>query len=283
MNPGSSRPIGVFDSGVGGLTVLRALKEQLPGESFIYLGDTARVPYGSKPPELIERFSHEITTHLLQRQVKGIVVACNTAAAVCLPQLAAGSPVPVWGVIEPGVEAAAAAAGAGVVGVLGTRNTIASGAYQEGLRQRGFDSWGRACPLFVPIVEEGIADSAIAEQVAAHYLQDRPELDVVILGCTHYPVLRNTLQRVLGQGVKLVDSAQATARVVAADLEKLGLINGREAAGEVLHLVTGDIPGYIHAAGIIGAPAGEVHRVDLGNGRTPGSEDQVGYLEKQPT
>jgi len=283
VNTGPDRPIGVFDSGVGGLTVLHALKERLPGERFIYLGDTARVPYGSKPRELVQRFSREITAELLRRQVKGIVIACNTASAVCLPELANELPVPVWGVIEPGVEAAAQVSRGGLVGVLGTRNTIASGVYQKRLERRGIASWARACPLFVPIVEEGIADSEVAEQVVTHHLHDRPYLDVVIMGCTHYPVLRRTLQKVLGDDVQLVDSAQTTAQVVAADLVRTGLASDNETGGQVLHLVTGDIASYIHAAGIIGAPAGEVHVVNLSPERGPDSENQVGYLEKRPS
>lgn len=258
----ADRPLGVFDSGVGGLTVLGALTRALPGESFLYFGDTARVPYGSKPIEMVRGFAREISDALLERGVKGIVIACNTASAASLPDLADELPVPVWGVIEPGVEAALAVTSGGRVGVLGTHNTIQARVYQDRLEARGARTWGRACPLFVPIVEEGVSDTAIARLVAEHYLADRPELDTVILGCTHYPALRATLAQVLGPGVRLVDSAESTALVVARDLAASGLAR-RGAHGGVRHLVTGDIPSYLHTAGILGGPDGPVERVTL--------------------
>ena len=155
-------PLGVFDSGVGGLTVLAALKRLLPTEDFIYLGDTARVPYGSKPLGMVRAFASEISAELLGRGVKGIVVACNTASAASLPGLAAELPVPVWGVLEPGVRAALEAAPGGHVGVLGTVGTVGTGAYQTRLVAGGCRVWARACPLFVPIVEEGVSDTEIA-------------------------------------------------------------------------------------------------------------------------
>lgn len=198
--PAYDAPLGVFDSGVGGLTVLSALKRQLPHESFVYLGDTARVPYGSKPLEMVRGFASEISLELLSRGVKGIVVACNTASAASLPDLAGELPVPVWGVIEPGVEAALGAAPGGLVGVLGTVGTVGTGVYQRRLEAAGCRVWARACPLFVPIVEEGVSDTVIAELVARHYLGDAPALDAVILGCTHYPALKPILSQVLGGG-----------------------------------------------------------------------------------
>lgn len=260
--PAHDAPLGVFDSGVGGLTVLSALKRRLPRESFVYLGDTARVPYGSKPLEMVRAFASQISLELLSRGVKGIVVACNTASAASLPDLASELPVPVWGVIEPGVEAALGAAPGGLVGVLGTVGTVSTGAYQRRLEAAGCRVWAKACPLFVPIVEEGVSDTVIAELVARHYLEDAPALDAVILGCTHYPALKPILGNVLG-GAVLVDSAEATAARVAADLGVLGLRAERRTPGTVAHLVTGDLPSYRHTAELLGGPEGSVTRVLL--------------------
>ena len=261
--PDSDAPLGVFDSGVGGLTVLSALRKALPSENFIYLGDTARVPYGGKPLEMVRAFALEISQELLRRSVKGIVVACNTAAAASLPELADALPVPVWGVIEPGVAAAGRVVTKGRVGVLGTVGTLRSGAYQRGLEAAGLEVWVKACPLFVPIVEEGVADGAIARLVAEHYLGERPALGAVILGCTHYPALKNVLHDVLGPGVALLDSAEETASVVARDLRTLSLSRPTTSAtlGTVHHLVSGDVPSYLHTAKILGGPAGTVERI----------------------
>jgi len=257
------QPLGVFDSGVGGLTVLSALQRALPNESLLYLGDTARVPYGSKPLDMVRGFARQISHELLRRGVKGIVVACNTASAASLPQLADELPVPVWGVVEPGVEAALAATRSGRVGVLGTVGTIDARVYQDRLEAAGMSTWGKACPLFVPIVEEGISDSAIAALVAQHYLAARPDVDTVILGCTHYPALRATLQAALGEGVTLVDSAASTAAVVARDLRRSGLAAPAGTEGAIRHLVTGDVDAYLHTARVLGGPAGPAERVVL--------------------
>ena len=272
--PAHDAPLGVFDSGVGGLTVLSALKWRLPHEDFVYLGDTARIPYGSKPLEMVRGFALEISLELLSRGVKGIVVACNTASAASLPDLASDLPVPVWGVIEPGVEAALGAAPGGLVGVLGTVGTVGTGAYQRRLEAAGCRVWARACPLFVPIVEEGVSDTVIAELVARHYLGDAPALDAVILGCTHYPALKPILSQVLG-GAVLVDSAEATAARVAADLDILGLKTERQTAGTVAHLVTGDLPSYRHTARLLGGPEGSVTRVVLTQTPVAGLEPRV--------
>ncbi|MEX2534333.1 MAG: glutamate racemase [Trueperaceae bacterium] len=261
MREGSSSPLGVFDSGVGGLTVLRELQRSLPHEDYLYLGDTARVPYGSKPPEMVREFAHEISWSLIDRGVKGIVIACNTASAASLPDLADSLPIPVWGVIEPGVRAAARHAANGRVGVLGTVSTVRSRAYQCRLEAAGIATWAKACPLFVPIVEEGISDTDIADLVARHYLGGRPELSAVILGCTHYPALKGTLQTVLGDSVTLVDSAEETARAVAADLTALGLAATRDRSGRIHHLVTGDLDSYLHTARVLDGPLGTAERL----------------------
>jgi glutamate racemase len=263
--PSATAPIGVFDSGVGGLTVLSALARRLPAEDFVYIGDTARLPYGSKPASMVRGFAFELATELAARGVKAIVVACNTASAASLPDLAVASPVPVWGVVEPGVAAAVAAHRTGPVGVLGTERTIAAGSYQTRLAALGLEVWARACPLFVPIVEEGVADGAIAELVARHYLADAPpDLRTLILGCTHYPALTATLRSVLGPEVALVDSAAVTAAAVSAALTERGLAraaNGRP--GRVEHLVTGDLESYRHVAAVLGGPPGTITQLPL--------------------
>ncbi|MCL4401255.1 MAG: glutamate racemase, partial [Acidobacteria bacterium] len=204
-------PIGVFDSGVGGLTVLKALRRRLPHRDFLYLGDTARVPYGRKPAAMVAEFAWEITEFLTRLGVEAVVVACNTASAAALPQLLDDFDLPLWGVIEPGVEAARKKTRTGKVGVIGTKGTIGSGAYQRRLVAAGLEVWAQACPMLVHVVEEALADSREAEMLARFYLQDRPEIDTLILGCTHYPLLRDVLQRVAGERVALVDSAEATA------------------------------------------------------------------------
>lgn len=265
----ATKPLGVFDSGVGGLTVVNALRRALPQESLLYLGDTARVPYGSKPLEMVRGFARQISAHLLQRGVKGIVIACNTASAASLPALADELPVPVWGVVQPGVDTALATTRGGRVGVLGTVGTIHARVYQDRLEAAGAATWGKACPLFVPIVEEGISDTRIAEMIAEYYLRERPaEIDTVILGCTHYPALARTLQKVLGDGVMLVDSAESTAAVVARDLRSLGLTAPLGSPAGVVHLVTGDVAAYLHTAAVLGGPDGPAEHVSLA-GLTP--------------
>jgi len=260
----ATKPLGVFDSGVGDREAANALRSALPDEPLLYLGDTARVPYGSKPLEMVRGFARQISSELLRRDVKGIVIACNTASAASLPALADELPVPVWGVVEPGVTAALSATRGGRVAVLGTRATIQARVYQARLEGSGAATWGKACPLFVPIVEEGISDTRIAEMIAEYYLSDRPgDIDTVILGCTHYPALKHTLLTVLGDGVALVDSAEATAAVVAADLRALGLAAPPGSGGGVRHLVTGDVDAYLHTAAVLGGPAGPAEHVSL--------------------
>jgi glutamate racemase len=211
----AERPIGVFDSGVGGLTVLRALADTLPGEEFIYLGDTARVPYGTKSNEVIVRYSRENTEFLLAKGIKLLIVACNTSSAVALEAIAGATMVPVVGVIEPGARAAVKASRSGKIGVIGTEATIASGAYTRTIQRMRPEAeiYTRACPLLVPLVEEGWTEGEIAERTVAHYLGSlkRSGIDTLLLGCTHYPLLTNLFCRVLGPGVRVIDSATATA------------------------------------------------------------------------
>jgi glutamate racemase len=218
---GSRRPIGVFDSGVGGLTVVRALRRALPGEDIVYLGDTARVPYGSKSPRTVEKYSLTCQRFLLERGVKLVLIACNTASANALPALREASPVPVIGAVEPGAQSALAATKSGHIGVIGTLGTVRSGAYAKAISER--DPHAKlaalACPLFVPLAEEGWTDDDVAMLVARRYLvqlfaQD-PAIDTLVLGCTHYPLLRDVLTRVAaeiaGREVAVVDSASAMA------------------------------------------------------------------------
>ena len=221
------RPIGVFDSGIGGLTVVRELVQQLPHESIVYFGDTARVPYGSKSAETVRRYAAEAAAFLVSRDVKMIVIACNTATAHAQELLATQTPVPVLGVIEPGARAAVEATRTGRVGVIGTVGTIASGAYDLAVRRKLADArvYAQPCPLFVPLVEEGWAHHPAAALVARDYLTPLRDMDVdvLILGCTHYPLLRPLVQEVMGDDVTLVDSARETARDVRALLEARAL------------------------------------------------------------
>ena len=223
----NSSPIGIFDSGIGGLTVARAVFEQLPHESTVYFGDTARVPYGPKSPETVRRYSLEILHWLLGQRVKAVVIACNTSTAHALEALQAESPVPVIGVIEPGARAAAAHADGRPVGVIGTAGTIASNAYAKAIHRIRGDARveQKACPLFVPLVEEGWFEHPAAALIAREYLAPLSATGVgsLVLGCTHYPLLRPLLQQVMGPEVRLIDSGEETARVVASAIRERGL------------------------------------------------------------
>ncbi len=220
-------PIGIFDSGIGGLTVARAIFDHLPGESTVYFGDTARVPYGPKSPETVRRYSLEILHWLLEQRVKAVVIACNTSTAHALETLQAQSPVPVIGVIEPGAGAAASVGGERPIGVIGTAGTIASNAYAKAIRRARPEARveQRACPLFVPLVEEGWFEHPAADLIAREYLAPLAAAGVgtLVLGCTHYPLLKPLLQRVMGSQVRLIDSGEETARVVASAIREGGL------------------------------------------------------------
>ncbi len=224
MNRG---PIGIFDSGLGGLTVARAVYRHLPLESTIYFGDTARVPYGPKSPDTVRQYSLEILDWLLEQGVKAVVVACNTSTAHALEALAARSPVPVLGVIEPGARAALRRGSGAPVGVIGTTGTVASGAYPRTLRaiSPGVVVVQQACPLFVPLVEEGWFEHPVTELVAREYLAPllAAGVEVLVLGCTHYPLLAPVLAEVAGPAVRLVDSAEETALALEELLQRQGL------------------------------------------------------------
>lgn len=267
------KPIGVFDSGVGGLTVVAALCRRLPGESIVYLGDTARLPYGTKSALTVTRYTRANVRFLLERNVKAVVVACNTASALALDGVEA--PVPLTGVIEPGV-ALAARSSRGRVGILATESTIASGAYTAALlRKRGdLEVVAQSCPLFVPLVEEGWIDDPVTRQIAERYLEPlvAAGVDTVVLGCTHYPLLAELIQEIVGPQVRLVDSAEAVAEVVAGQLAERG--EAEEAAAPEHQLFVTDAADRFHrlAAWILGerevslelvdVPAAEPARID---------------------
>jgi len=221
------RPLGVFDSGIGGLTVVRELMRQLPDEELLYFGDVARLPYGNKSAATVTRFSREIAAFLLQRDVKALVVACNTASALALPALEQELPVPVIGVIDSGARAAVERTKSGRIGVIGTTSTVRSGAYAAAVRALApaVEVIERACPLFVPLVEEGWIDHPVTRQVAHEYLAPLEDhrLDTLVLGCTHYPLLEDVLHAELGDGVTLIDSGRETAAAVKALLAARGM------------------------------------------------------------
>lgn len=231
----ADRPIGVFDSGIGGLTVARELLRQLPGERLIYLGDTARTPYGNKSPQTLVRFALETGSFLARKGVKLLVVACNSSSAYSLPALRRRLDIPVVGVIEAGARAAVQGQRKGGIGIIGTRATIRSGAYEKAIHALAPRARvvAAACPLFVPLVEEGWGGHRLAEEVAREYLLPLKKAGVrsVVLGCTHYPLLKSVLARVLGRDIALVDSAIEMGREVKALLRSRGLASGRANVG----------------------------------------------------
>jgi glutamate racemase len=235
--PNSRRPIGIFDSGVGGLTVMREIVRALPNEQLIYFGDTARLPYGNKSRETIIRFSLENARVLCDKGIKLLVVACNTATAFALSELQAELPIPVVGVIAPGVQAAIQQTKTQAIAVLGTRGTIASNAYQKAILQLqpSANLHAIACPLFVPLVEEGFLDHPSAVLIAKHYLQPLrlSTVDTIILGCTHYPMLRDVIKRQVGERVAIIDSASACAVEVQNQLKKYDLLASEKLADHV--------------------------------------------------
>ena len=220
-------PIGVFDSGVGGLTVAREIMRQMPQERIVYFGDTARVPYGSKSRETILRYSRQIIRFLMTRQVKAIVIACNTASAYALETVEQEFDLPVIGVINAGARTAVRATRNGRIGVIGTEGTIGSGIYTEVMQRMRPDIQviGKSCPLFVPLVEEGLLHDSVTDEIASRYLAElkRHFIDTLVLGCTHYPLLRSTLGRLMGNDVVLVNPAYETAIELKQLLESRGL------------------------------------------------------------
>ena len=222
-------PIGIFDSGVGGLTVAREIMRQIPNERLVYFGDTARVPYGNKSKETITKYSKQIIRFLKTQNVKAIVVACNTASAYALDEIEKELDIPIIGVVKPGAKVAAEATRNKKVGVIATAGTIQSRIYAEYIE--GIDKEirvvGKACPLFVPLVEEGLLEDPVTDEIATRYLNELKDLDIdtLILGCTHYPLIRSTLGRIMGDNVTLVNPAYETAVELRSRLEREGLLN----------------------------------------------------------
>jgi glutamate racemase len=266
------RAIGVFDSGLGGLTVVRALREALPTEDVIYLGDTARVPYGTKGAATVVRYALACAAHLVRRNVKSIVIACNTVSAVAPERLRVEFDLPILGVIEPGAEAAVSATKRGKIGVLATAGTIASGAYPRAVAALStrVETIGQAAPLLVPLAEEGWVDGEVPRLAIRRYLEPLAHAgaDVVVLGCTHYPLLRALIDAetlaLLGPDARVIDTAHAAARATADFLRTRGLTRESEEAGKLSLLVTdrpnafGDI-----ASRFLGSDAGDVELVNL--------------------
>lgn len=222
-------PIGVFDSGVGGLTVAREIMRQIPNEKIVYFGDTARLPYGSKSKETVTRFSRQIVRFLQTFQVKTIVVACNTASAYALDELEREINIPIIGVVKPGAKTAAEVTRNGRIGVIATEATIGSRIYTQYIKElnRDVTIYGKACPLFVPLVEEGLWEDPVTDEIAKRYLAELIDIDIdtLILGCTHYPLIRSTLGRIMGRQVTLVNPAYETAMELKEMLEKRDILN----------------------------------------------------------
>ena len=276
MQQRSRLPIAMFDSGVGGLTVFKALARRLPAENLLYLGDTARLPYGTKGRDTIVQYTLKAAQALVQRGVKMLVVACNTATAAALPTLREEfAPLPVLGVVEPGAAAAARASRNGEIIVIGTEATIAGGAYQAAIARIRPDAHvrGQACTLFVPMAEDGWMEGHIVEGVAHHYLDglfsqgtsaNRP--DTLVLGCTHFPLLLQAVKNVVGPGVAIVDSAATTAESVEAELGRQGLLNPSGEKGTWRFLTTDNPDRFARTGGLfLGSPldAAQVELVDL--------------------
>lgn len=266
----NSLPIGIFDSGVGGLTVLRAVRERLPHENIIYLGDTARVPYGTKSQATVEKYAVEDAAFLISKGVKIIIIACNTASALARERLRKEFQIPFLSVIGPGVRAAAKATTNGRVGVIATEATIGSDAYGQGIRAASIhpniEVFSQSCPLFVPLVEEGETDSPITKSVAEKYLatlRDK-QIDTLVLGCTHYPLLKNVIAETIGAGVTLIDSGAATAGEIDTILREQNLLNPQTENGRSEFYVT-DAAKRFHriAERVLGHPLEHLEAVEV--------------------
>ncbi|MCB4792291.1 MAG: glutamate racemase [Elusimicrobia bacterium] len=264
----NTKPIGIFDSGLGGLTVMSQVMKELPNEAIIYFGDTARIPYGSKSRDAIIKFSGQITKFLLKSKVKMIIVACNTASSLALDVLKKKYKIPVLGVIEPGAKAAIEQTKTGRIGIIGTEGTVNSLSYVKEIRKRnrGKRIYQKACPLFVPLVESGWLSKPATYMIIKEYLKDlkKVEIDTLVLGCTHYPLLKGAIGKVMGEKVKLIDSASATAKSVANVLKDKGLCNNTKTKGKYSFYVS-DYPDKFKTLGqrFLGRTLGKVKKVNL--------------------
>ncbi|WP_419786184.1 glutamate racemase [Pseudodesulfovibrio sp.] len=279
MEDRAKRPIGMFDSGVGGLTVLKALRERMPCEDVVYLGDTARLPYGTKSAQTVARYAVQCSAELIRRDIKLLVVACNTASAVAIGPLREAYPgIPVIGVVEPGAQAACRATRNKAIAVIATESTIAGGAYQRAIHAMEPNArvMGHPCPLFVPLAEEGWVEGEVPEGVARRYLdpifhpasgEEHPEApDTLVLGCTHFPLLAPAIRAVVPAATTIVDSAATTARTVFEALDKQGLRRSGGDCGQTRYLTTDDVPRFARTGSrFLGTPVTEaqVELVDL--------------------
>lgn len=265
---GDSRPVGVFDSGIGGLTVVQHLMRMLPHEHIVYFGDTARVPYGSRSREVVEQYAVQDAAFLLSKNVKAIIIACNTVSAVGIDAVRQRFDVPLLGVILPGARAAAAATRNKRVGVIGTIATVSSGSYTQAIHaiDPAITVFGQACPLFVPLAEEGWTHHRATEAIAEEYLHGLREerVDTLVLGCTHYPLLHDVIQNVMGPDVRIINSGEETARDARAFLEQRGLMNpGHDNARH--EFFVSDVPLKFQEIGerFLGVSLAHVEKVDI--------------------
>jgi len=261
-------PIGVFDSGIGGLTVVKELIRNLPGEDIIYLGDTARVPYGTKSRRTVIAYSHSNTEFLISKGVKLLVVACNTASSVSIPSLRSEFDIPVIGVIEPGAKKAVSVTKTEKIGIIGTPSTINSGAYKSAIESLNpnIEVISKACPLFVPLADEGWIEGQITESIAEKYLSPFKEtgIDVLVLGCTHYPLLKNTIQKIMGDQITLVDSAEETAALIKDILIGKNLLNDKSAQSDREFYLTDVSDTFLSVAGrFLGEKINKIEMVDI--------------------
>lgn len=263
-----NRPVAVFDSGIGGLTVLKEIMEQLPGEDIVYFGDTARIPYGTRSKETVVKYVAQSFNFLMTKNIKSIVVACNTASSLALEEVKEQFDLPIIGVVEPGAKAAIATTKNNSIGIIGTEGTINSNAYQRKIRKvlPSAEIIGVSCPLFVPIVEEGWENSDVAYVAAQKYLIELKEhnIDTLVLGCTHYPALRYTIGKVLGDKVILVNPAYETAKVTKNILKEQGLLNEKLDGGTYKYYVSDDPDKFKRIGGnIIRKDIGLVEKVNI--------------------
>jgi len=267
-NTDSDKPIGIFDSGIGGLTVVKRFLTALPNENIIYFGDTARVPYGSKSNSTVIEYSLQDARFLLSKNVKAIVVACNTASSVAIDELRKTFDIPIIGMIGPGSKAALKETKNKKVGVIGTRATISNSAYAKRLKflDPSVEVFEKACPLFVPLAEEGWIKKNATFEIAEEYLNElrSKEIDTLVLGCTHYPILSGVIQKVIGPNVKLIDSGIASVEIVKEELKKNNLLSQRDSGGESIFYVS-DIPTKFKkiAELFLGKPVNEINKVEL--------------------